>query len=233
MAKISDKIKQLRLNDYYVVSQETDLTRTPIVEGRKVSLGRFNGAGIKGHYVKLYKQATIDNMRPTVAIHVYQDARRSETGLRIQSTEITYWLLAPTEDFDAVYPELVEEVGAATDGEPQYSATYVPSKGFLIKWSADTQRWNTFGYEQDNSLSPIGEATHLNCVDVTCIRDKKTGEISWHVNIATSPDVEDSAEDGEDITTGMWQGEKVVDCQRALFTSIGSVYAMGSLATSH
>ena len=230
MAKISDKIKQLGLDDYYVVTQSTDLQRTPIVEGKKYSLGRFNGAGLKKHYVELYKKATIDGIKPTVAIHVYQDARRSETGIRIQSTEVTYWLLSPTEDFDIIYADT--EVGATTDSEKQYSETFIPSKGYLISWNKENQKWDFYGYEEDDSTSLVAELTHIKALDVTKIKGKSK-EVYWHANIATSPDVEDSTEGGVEITDGLYEGRRVMNIERALFTSIGDVFAFDSASTSH
>lgn len=240
MAKISDKIKQLELNDYYVVSQETDLSGTPVVFGKKVSLGRFNGKGIKEHYVKLYREATDDGVKPSVNIHVYQDARRSETGLVIQSTTKTYWLLAPTENFDAIYPASVGE--AKSDNE--FSDNFVPSKGYAMQWNSDKQKWNLFGFNENDTMVLIGRHVTLKALDVGITEVDlsvigKEFDLSgvthyWHSNIVTSPDSPDvDVEAGVDITSGKYEGQSIKNAERVVFTPLGDVFAFDSVQTSH
>lgn len=239
MAKISDKIKQLMLNDYYVVAQETDLTGTPAVFGKKVSLGRFNGKGIKEHYVKLYKEATVDTIKPSVSIHVYQDARRSETGLVIQSTTKSYWLLAPTEEFDAIYPANTGQ--AASDSE--FATDFVPSKGYAIQWSSEIQKWNLFGFNESGTMVLVGRHSQLKALDVSLTPVQlsvigKEFDLSgttnyWHSNVVTSPDSDISVEAGVDITSGRYEDQPISNAERVVFTPLGDVFAFDSIQTSH
>lgn len=240
MAKISDKIQQLMLNDYYVVSQETDLSGTPVVFGKKISLGRFNGKGIKDHYVKLYKEATDEGVKPSVRIHVYQDARRSETGILIQSTTKSFWMLAPTEDFDALYP--AEAGQAASDSE--FATDFVPSKGYAIQWNAEQQKWNLFGFNDKDTMVLIGRHTQLKALDVgitevdLSVIGKEfdlTGVTNyWHSNVVTSPDSPDvNVEAGVDITSGKYEGQPIKNAERVVFTPLGDVFAFDSIQTSH
>mgnify|MGYP003657365850 CR=1 FL=1 len=238
MATISDKIKQLALNDYYVVTQETDLSRTPVLFGKKISLGRFNGKGIKEHYVKLYKSAIEDSVKPSVNIHVYQDARRSETGLVIQSTTKTYWFLAPTENFDDIYPESSGE--AASDSE--FSTDFIPSLGYVILWNRHDQRWDTFGINEQDTLVLVGRHKQIKAVDVdlTEMDFSKYGldttskvQRYWHSNIITAPDEDVNVEDGVDISSGKYDGQPIKMAQRVVFTPLGDVYAFDTIQTSH
>lgn len=240
MAKISDKIKQLTLNDYYVVAQETDLSGTPVVFGKKTSLGRFNGKGIKEHYVRLYKEATEDTIKPSVNVHVYQDARRSETGLVIQSTTKTFWLLAPTEDFDALYPSSTGE--AKSDNE--FSDKFIPSKGYVMQWNSEKQKWNLYGFNDNDTMVLIGRHTQLKALDVgvtdvdLSVIGKEFGLSGvskyFHANIVTSPDSPDvNVENGVDITSGKYEGQPIKNAQRVVFTPLGDVYAFDSIQTSH
>jgi hypothetical protein len=238
MAKISDKIAQLQLNDYYVVAQETDLTGTPVVYGKKISLGRFNGKGIKEHYVKLYRSATEDSVKPSVSIHVYQDNSRSETGLVIRSTTQTYWFLAPTENFDQVYPEAVGE--AASDSE--FSTDFVPSKGYVILWNNHDQKWDTFGFNEQDTLVLVGRHQQIKAVDVDLtnmdfgkygLDTAKTPQKYWHSSIITSPDGDIIVEGGVDISNGEYEGQPIKMAERVVFTPLGSVFAFDTIQTSH
>ena len=240
MAKISDKIQQLMLNDYYVVSQETDLSGTPVVFGKKVSLGRFNGKGIKEHYVKLYKEATDEGVKPSVRIHVYQDARKSETGILIQSATQSYWMLAPTEDFDAIYPDTSGQ--ASSDSE--FATDFVPSKGYAMQWSSEIQKWNLFGFNESGTMVLVGRHSQLKALDVglTPVDLSVIGkefDLSgttnyWHSNIVTSPDSPDvSVEAGVDITSGLYEGQPIKNAERVVFTPLGDVFAFDSIQTSH
>jgi len=78
----------------------------------------------------------------------------------------------------------------------------------------------------------VAELTHIKALDVTKIKGKSK-EVYWHANIATSPDVEDSTEGGVEITDGLYEGRRVMNIERALFTSIGDVFAFDSVSTSH
>ena len=240
MAKISDKIKQLMLNDYYVVSQETDLSGTPVVFGKKVSIGRYNGKGIKDHYVKLYKEATDEGVKPSVRVHVYQDARRSETGILIQSTTKSFWMLAPTEDFDAIYPDNTGQ--AVSDSE--FSDNFVPSKGYAMLWNSEKQKWNLYGFNDQDTMVLIGRHTQLKALDVG-VTDVDLSVIGkefdlsgvstyFHANVVTSPDSPDvDVEDGVEITSGKYEGQPIKNAERVVFTPLGDVFAFDSIQTSH
>ena len=225
---IKTQIESLELNGYFLIKETMD-PNTFRSQG-KVSLGRRDGSGTKKAYVSLIKEieAEDEGMRPTVDIHV----NNQEDGIRIQGTLPTYWLVAPTDDFDRVYPE----VGAATDEESieDLVRKIDITKGYTLLWDEESKEWVVFGYitplESDPYKVEISRGLNFRAVNVCPVQ---FGDVMIY-NCDTCTEEETALPGDEvDITLGEFEGNEVLLSTESFFTSTGDVYATGSLSTKH
>lgn len=232
---IKDMIAELSLSDFYIVRQSVDVTKMPVLISPKVSLGRRNGSVIKKVYVDLYKelQDSEDGVRPTVAIHHFAGSKYSENGIRIQSTTGTYWLLKPEEDYDLIYPEQ----GAVSDYELEAVGDYVPELGYEVYWIPENQAWDIMGRNSAGMQVFVGKASFIRAVDCHPILTKGVHVVdtSWKCDVLTISDEEIliNQDQSIEISSGMYEGNKVVNSAQTIFTAVGEVYAVGTLQSKH
>ena len=228
MANINNILGQLDKNEFYVIKQTTSFEDGKYNESDKECIGKFEAGTAKEKYVELYRDARIDGIKPTIRAFEGLYNRIPQWGLKITSTEVTYWILKNTADWMKMYSKpLVDGVAPLN----LTSTAIVPSKGYVIEWNAELKVWDVYGYGTGGNTIFLGQTKYAKAIDLTHRVWNKDG---WHCNvIRIDMQEEPLPEDAVEITDGKHRKLRVTSTEYGIFTSMGETYAKGSFATTH
>lgn len=230
MAKINKIIDTLGENNFFIVKQTQSFDGGEFSESDKVCIGKYDGSEIKDMYIKMYRDATIDGLKPTIKAFEGMYNRISQWGLKVSSTEVTYWFLKDTADWMEIYSG--EPTGDNTITQSDLdNISIVPSKGYEIVWDESKKVWSVSGYDKDGDPVFIGYTKYAKAIDLSYRVWNKKG---WHCNVVRIDlDEQPLPDSAVEITNGVHRKLRVMSTEYGIFTSMGETYAQGSFSTTH
>lgn len=230
MANINDIIKELDKNKFYVIKQEITFEDGKYNESDKVCIGQYPASTIKSEYVKLYKSARIDGIKPTIKPFEGLYDKIPQWGLSISSTEVNYWIIRGNADWKQIYNSNKPKVKLIDQASLDHPVI-VPSKGYTLEWNPDHKMWDVWGFGRGGSPIYVGSTKYAKAIDLTW---KVWASGGWHCNILRIDlDEQPLPEDAVEITDGKHNSQNVVSTEYGIFTSMGETYAQGSFSTTH
>lgn len=226
MERIKKVIESLAYLGYDVIRMDLSIDGSQVKFSDKRYTHSVKGKtdGLK-QYVSLFKEATIDGIKPTISEHYSKKGKAIESGLIIRSTEVTFWLLQQTEDWSKIYVD--HKVGRSSDGSLEYSTDFIPSKGYRVMWS-QSNVWSIFGWNYRDHMVLVARENQLQARGL-----EVEGKGAWNVNTFVAVSDSEATNQEVDITDGTYEGNKVLNVEQAVFTSLGEVFALGSFSSKH
>ena len=223
---VKDTIDGLAYTGYDVIRQDMIIDKAQVKFSDKKYIKSVKGkkGGLK-EYVALFKEATIDGIKPTIRKHSHKEGKIFESGVVIQSTEVTFFLLSPTEDWKSIYSG--SRAGHSSDDSLDYSTDFIPHKGYRIMWSQNNV-WHIFGWDHRDHQVLVASENQVRAIGV---QFESKGQWDAHSFVALSDS--EATDQDVDITDGTYEGNKVLQVDQAVFTALGEVFALGSFSSKH
>ena len=223
---VKEIIDNLSYSGYDVIRMDMSIDGSQVKFSDKRYIKSVKGkkGGLK-EYVKLFKEATIDGIKPTIRQHSHKEGKIIETGVIMQSTEVTFFLLSPTEDWRSIYSG--SAAGHSSDSDLDYSTDFIPNKGYRVIWS-QSNVWSIFGWNYRDHMVLVARENQLQARGL-----EVEGKGAWNVNTFVAVSDSEATNQEVDITDGTYEGNKVLNVEQAVFTSLGEVFALGSFSSKH
>ena len=226
MSNIKMIIDGLAFSGYDIIRMDMSINKAQVKfsEKKYIKSVKAKSGGLKD-YVALLKEATIDGIKPTIREHYSKVGKAIESGIIIQSTEVTFWLLRPTEDWSKIYVD--HKAGYSSDSGFEFSTDFIPHKGYRIMWS-QSNVWHIFGWNHRDHQVLVASESQVRAIGVEF---ESKGQ--WDVDSFVSFSDSEATDQDIDVTDGTYEGNKVLNMDQAVFTSLGEVFALGSFSSKH